>query len=200
MGGDWFDVIPAPHDRTTLVIGDVMGNGIPAAATMGQLRTAIRMLAALGLDPAHVLQHVDEHATGLEHDIATCVLAAYDPHETTCHLATAGHLPPVLLRTGEPARLLDLPTGAPLGVGGIRFHTVPITLRPGDRLVLYTDGLVETRDQPIDARLHALLRTLDDPPAGPEDLCDLLLRTLHGDDQDDTTVLVARATAPHGHP
>ncbi|MGW1373106.1 SpoIIE family protein phosphatase [Streptomyces sp. NPDC002446] len=198
VGGDWFDVIPTSRERTALIIGDVMGSGIPAAATMGQLRTAIRTLATLGLDPAHILQHVDANVTGLEHDIATCVVADYDPHQAACRIATAGHLPPVLLRAGQSPVLLDLPSGAPLGVGGVTFHTTRLRLSPGDRLVLYTDGLVETRDEPIDDRLAALLRVLADPPTSLESVCDLLLNALRSDEHDDATLLIAQATRPPG--
>ncbi|MFG2832400.1 SpoIIE family protein phosphatase [Streptomyces sp. NPDC048434] len=191
VGGDWFDVIATPHQTTTLVIGDVMGSGLSAAGTMGQLRTAIRILATLGLDPARILQHVDINATGLEHGIATCTLAVYDPRQATCCIATAGHLPPVHLHGQQPT-LLDLPTGAPLGVGGVSFHTTHLRLAPGDRLVLYTDGLIETRDEPIDCRLDMLLRTLRGAPTGVEAVCNLLMDTLHIDDLDDATLLVAQ--------
>ncbi|MFE3549067.1 SpoIIE family protein phosphatase [Streptomyces kronopolitis] len=194
VGGDWFDVIPLSGDRTALVVGDVMGSGINAAATMGQLRNTTRALAGLGLDPAQVLRHVDRSSTGLEQAIATCVYAVHDPHRDECRIATAGHLPPVLLRPGHAPALLDLPTGAPLGVGGITFHATTIRLAPGDHLVLYTDGLVETRDQDIDTRLQVLLDLLATPRPSLEETCDHLLSTLrHPDDYDDVALLIARA-------
>ncbi|MGX1971198.1 SpoIIE family protein phosphatase [Streptomyces kronopolitis] len=194
VGGDWFDVIPLSGDRTALVVGDVMGSGINAAATMGQLRNTTRALAGLGLDPAQVLRHVDRSSTGLEQAIATCVYAVHDPHRDECRIATAGHLPPVLLRPGRTPALLDLPTGAPLGVGGITFHATTIRLAPGDHLVLYTDGLVETRDQDIDTRLQVLLDLLATPRPSLEETCDHLLSTLrHPDDYDDVALLIARA-------
>ncbi|MGX1852339.1 SpoIIE family protein phosphatase [Streptomyces sp. NPDC055299] len=194
VGGDWFDVIPLAGDRTALVVGDVMGSGINAAATMGQLRNTTRALADLGLDPAQVLQHVDRSSTGLEQAIATCVYAVHDPHRGECRIATAGHLPPVLLRPGRAPALLDLPTGAPLGVGDVTFHATTIDLTPGDQLVLYTDGLVETRDQDIDTRLQVLVGLLDTPRMSLEETCDHLLRTLrHPDDYDDVALLIARA-------
>ncbi|MFE2226768.1 SpoIIE family protein phosphatase [Streptomyces kronopolitis] len=194
VGGDWFDVIPLSGDRTALVVGDVMGSGINAAATMGQLRNTTRALAGLGLDPAQVLRHVDRSSTGLEQAIATCVYAVHDPHRDECRIATAGHLPPVLLRPGRAPALLDLPTGAPLGVGGITFHATTIRLAPGDQLVLYTDGLVETRDQDIDTRLQVLLDLLATPRPSLEETCDHLLSTLrHPDDYDDVALLIARA-------
>ncbi|MEU7554966.1 SpoIIE family protein phosphatase [Streptomyces sp. NPDC044571] len=193
VGGDWFDVIPLPDDKTALVVGDVMGSGINAAATMGQLRTAARTLAELDLDPAVVLTRLDHTTTGLGHTMATCVIAVYDPHHGRCRIATAGHLPPVRTRPGHEPELLDLPTGAPLGVGGVPFEASTLDLGIGDELVLYTDGLVETRDQDIDIRLQALTALLGDPGRPLEDTCDLLLRTLRQpDDRDDVALLIAR--------
>ncbi|MER6996696.1 SpoIIE family protein phosphatase [Streptomyces sp. NPDC000410] len=195
VGGDWYDVIPLTEDRTALVVGDVMGNGIDAAATMGRLRTATCAFADLDLAPDEVLQHLDKITHGLEHYIATCVYAVYDPHRHRCHIANAGHLPPVLAAAGRHPRLLDLPTGAPLGVGGVPFHTTAFDLNPGDRLVLYTDGLVETRHHPIDERLDTLLRTLDEPLRPLDETCEWLLHALrHPDDHDDVALLIAQAT------
>ncbi|WP_455353278.1 SpoIIE family protein phosphatase [Streptomyces sp. SYSU K217416] len=195
IGGDWFDVIPLGGDHTALVVGDVMGSGVGAAATMGQLRTATRTLAGLDLAPAQVLQHLDHITEDLEQDIiATCVYAVYDPHGAQCHISLAGHLPPALLRFDGKHQLLNLPTGTPLGVGKSDFHTTTLALHPGDQLVLYTDGLVERRDQPIDACLDALLTLLDDPHRSLDETCELLLRTLrHPADHDDVALLIARA-------
>ncbi|MFJ9562300.1 SpoIIE family protein phosphatase [Streptomyces fuscichromogenes] len=194
VGGDWFDVIPLDGDRTALVVGDVMGSGINAAATMGRLRTATTTLAALGLDPAVLLEHLDKTTSGLDHSIATCVYAVYDPHLRRCRIANAGHLPPARVRPGRPPELLDLPTGVPLGVGGVPFATTTVTFEPGDELVFYTDGLVETRTHSLDERLDELLALLGDPARPLEDACDLLLRELHHpDNHDDVALLIARA-------
>ncbi|MER6350826.1 SpoIIE family protein phosphatase [Streptomyces sp. NPDC001634] len=193
VGGDWYDVIPLADDKTALVIGDVMGNGIDAAATMGQLRTATGAFADLDLAPDEVLQHLDKITRGLE-QYATCIYAVYHPHRRQCRIANAGHLPPVLVRHGRPPELLELPTGAPLGVGGVPFHTTAFDLNPGDRLVLYTDGLVETRHHAIDERLDALLRTLDEPRRPLDETCRWLLQSLrHPDDHDDVALLIAEA-------
>ncbi|PHQ52452.1 PAS sensor protein [Streptomyces cinnamoneus] len=193
VGGDWFDVIPQDGTQSALVVGDVMGSGINAAAAMGQLRTAARTLSGLGLDPARVLHHLDRTASGLDQTIATCLYAVYDPDSERCCLANAGHLPPVLVRPGKRPTLLDLPTGAPLGVGGVPFESVSVVLAPGDQLVLYTDGLVETRDEAIDARLEVLIDLLDGPRGDLEATCDLLLGELREDnDQDDVALLIAR--------
>ncbi|MGW2180135.1 SpoIIE family protein phosphatase [Streptomyces sp. NPDC001732] len=199
IGGDWFDAIPLPQGRTALVVGDVMGHGIHAAATMGQLRTATRVLAGLELAPAEVLHHLDRVTADLHETTATCVYAALDPHRRTYRVALAGHPPPVLLRPGRAPRLLDLPTGAPLGVGGVPFRTVSLDLRAGDSLVLYTDGLVETRDESIDDRLCSLLRLLAEPGPSLEATCDRVLTVLrHPGHDDDVALLIAQLTPDQG--
>ncbi|MEU5536905.1 SpoIIE family protein phosphatase [Streptomyces sp. NPDC020362] len=194
VGGDWYDVIPLSEDKTALVVGDVMGNGIDAAATMGRLRTATCAYADLDLAPGAVLQHLDKITCDLEHYIVTCIYAVYDPRTKQCTIANAGHMPPALARPGRPASFLDLPTGAPLGVGGIPFETTTADLFSGDLMVFYTDGLVETRQHPIDDRLNVLLGFLGEPGRPLEETCDLLLHGLrHPDDHDDVALLVARA-------
>ncbi|MGX4687799.1 SpoIIE family protein phosphatase [Streptomyces sp. JNUCC 63] len=193
IGGDWYDVIPLPHDRTALVIGDVMGSGTGAATTMGQLRMATRTLAALDMDPAELLHHLDRIIGDLEQQFATCTYAVYDPHRACCRIAAAGHLPPVLLPAGGAPEFLDVPTGVPLGVGHVHSQTVQLRVEPGDGLLLYTDGLVETRSHPLDAQLDLLLRLLSGPPRPLEETCDHLLHALrHPDEPDDVALLMAR--------
>ncbi|MFI6950291.1 SpoIIE family protein phosphatase [Streptomyces sp. NPDC050422] len=193
VGGDWFDVIGLREGRTALVVGDVMGSGINAATTMGRLRTATQTLSRLGLQPAEVLGHLDEITADLDPAFATCVYAVYDPATGECRVSTAGHLPPVLIPRGGAPRLLDLPPGAPLGVGGVPFSDVTVPFGPGDRLVLYTDGLVETRDDDIDNRLDALLGLSQEPDPSLEEFCDRLLRELRAPQGlDDVALLVAR--------
>ncbi|MCP3760742.1 SpoIIE family protein phosphatase [Streptomyces sp. TBY4] len=202
IGGDWFDAIPQPKDKTALVVGDVMGHGVHAAATMGQLRTATRTLAELGLAPARVLCQLDRITAELDQTIATCVYAAWDPHRTHCRLALAGHLPPVLIRSGQAPDLLDLPAGVPLGAGGLGgapFETTVLDLIPGDRLVLYTDGLVETRDEALDDRLDLLLSLLADHGLPLEATCDRLLAGLRHPDAADDVALVIAQVRPHLH-
>ncbi|GAA4902388.1 SpoIIE family protein phosphatase [Streptomyces coeruleoprunus] len=214
VGGDWFDVIDLPGHRTALVVGDVMGRGLRAAVAMGELRTAVRTLAQLDLEPAEVLSHLDEIARGLgapigaqssraahkprgpelsEVYLATCVYAVYDAVTRRCTFANAGHLPPVLVEPGEEALLLDVPPGMPLGVGGEPFEEVEVDLPEGALLALYTDGLVESRSHPLDEGLQAFRRALTDAGRPLEDVCDHVLNTLdtrHG--QDDIALLMAR--------
>lgn len=214
VGGDWFDVIELPGHRTALVIGDVMGRGLRAAVAMGELRTAVRTLAQLDLEPAEVLSHLDEIARGLgapagaqqsarahkargpelsEVYLATCVYAVYDPVTRRCTFANAGHLPPVLVEPGEKALLLDVPPGMPLGVGGEPFEEVEVELPEGALLALYTDGLVESRDHPLDEGLTAFRGALTDTVLPLEDVCDRVLTTLHtGHGEDDIALLMAR--------
>ncbi|MGC4999777.1 MULTISPECIES: SpoIIE family protein phosphatase [unclassified Streptomyces] len=195
VGGDWFDVIPLDGDKTALVVGDVMGSGISAAATMGLLRTATTTLASLDLDPSLLLQQLDKATAATEHSIATCVYAVHDPRQRRCLIANAGHLPPVRIRPGREPELLDLPTGVPLGVGGVGFSTVTVDFEPGDELVLYTDGLVETRSHSLDERLERLLSLLAGGTDRPlDEVCERLLDTLYqADNHDDVAVLIARA-------
>ncbi|MEV7414142.1 SpoIIE family protein phosphatase [Streptomyces sp. NPDC089919] len=195
VGGDWYDVIPLAGEKTALVVGDVMGSGIDAAATMGRLRTATCAFADLDLEPEQVLRHLDRITAGLEHYIATCLYVVYDPHGARCRIANAGHLPPALVPAAGPPFLVELPTGAPLGVGGVPFETVSVPFAPGDQLVLYTDGLVETRHDPIDERLAALTALLEGAQRRPlEETCDLLLGSLRQAGYlDDVALLLARS-------
>ncbi|MBY8877074.1 SpoIIE family protein phosphatase [Actinacidiphila acidipaludis] len=205
VGGDWFDVIPLAGGRLAFVVGDVMGHGLGAAATMGRLRTAVRTLAGLDMPPDELLSRVNELGDDLargqiEGWMATAVYAVYDPSTRRCTLAQAGHVPPVLVEPGPPenrddchARLLELPTGVPLGVGGVRFETTELEVPDGAVLVLYTDGLVESRGHDISAGLERLRATLSRPLHSLEDACDDLLATMEpGREPDDVALLMAR--------
>ncbi|MFF7357031.1 SpoIIE family protein phosphatase [Streptomyces filipinensis] len=195
IGGDWYDAIPLQGDKTALVVGDVMGSGIKAAATMGQLRSAARAFAELDLAPAEALRHLDHLTEGAEQAITTCIYCVYDPHQGQCEICLAGHLPPALMRLGHAAQLLDPPTGTPLGVGGVPFEATTVAFRPGDMLALYTDGLVETRSEPIDARLNTLLDAFTATRGHDlEDTCDRVLDALRSPGgEDDVALLIARA-------
>ncbi|MEU7091944.1 SpoIIE family protein phosphatase [Kitasatospora aureofaciens] len=194
VGGDWFDAIQLPGSRVALVVGDVMGHGIHSAAAMGRFRTAMQTLAALDLPPGQLLRHLDNLAQKLGDDhLATCLYAVYDPINRTCELASAGHVPPVLVHPDGTGELLEIPAGAPIGVGGVPFVAKTIDVSDGSMLVLCTDGLVEVRGGDIGAGLAALCGNLIDPQQSPEQACDEVLRRLHSDDRkDDVALLVAR--------
>ncbi|MFE4970916.1 SpoIIE family protein phosphatase [Kitasatospora sp. NPDC056651] len=194
VGGDWFDVVPLSSGRVALIVGDVMGHGIRAAATMGQLRTAARTLITLDLDPARVLYRLDE-ATGTvgEGQFATCVCVVYDPVDRRCTAASAGHLPPVVADDQGNARLVELPTGAPLGVGGVPFESAEFTLPEEGILTLYTDGLVERRGQDLDEGLRLLCRVVADRRGSLEQTCDAVLtRLTETTGEDDIAVIMAQ--------
>jgi GAF domain-containing protein/anti-sigma regulatory factor (Ser/Thr protein kinase) len=200
VGGDWYDAIALPGSRVALVVGDVMGHGIRSAAIMGRLRTSVQTLAALDLPPEQVLRHLDDIARRLDDDhLATCLYAAYDPVARSCIVANAGHIPPVLVHHGGQAELLtDLPAGAPIGVGGVPFEPMEVQTSDGDLLVLCTDGLVEMRGQDIGSGLAALCESVATPGVSPDELCEILMQTLHTQDrEDDVALLIARL---HGIP
>ena len=194
VGGDWFDVLPLSCGRVAFVIGDVMGRGLRAAAAMGQLRTAVRTLAVLDLMPDELLTQLDHLAMSTAQvQLATCVYAVFDPVGRELCFATAGHPPPAMRDAGGTTRLLPAPSGAPLGVGGVPFEALPVDITDGSQLLLYTDGLVESRHADLDEGLSALTAASTEGPADIEGLCDHILRRL-GRDQghdDDVALLVA---------
>ncbi|MCX5611252.1 MULTISPECIES: SpoIIE family protein phosphatase [unclassified Streptomyces] len=194
VGGDWFDVIQLPGGRTGLVIGDVMGHGIHAAAVMGQLRTAVRTLARLDVPPDRMLRSLDAVVADLgEDEMATCVYAVHDPASGGCVIARAGHPPPAVVGADGTITFLDGPPGTPLGTGGQDFRTEEVGLPPGSLLVLYTDGLIEARDRDLDEGMAQLARTLGGARLPLEELCDgILEQLLPCDPQDDVAVLLAR--------
>jgi anti-sigma regulatory factor (Ser/Thr protein kinase)/PAS domain-containing protein len=188
VGGDWYDVITLGAGRTALVIGDVMGRGVRAAAVMGQLRTAVRAYARLDLPPHEVLQLLDGLVGEIDpHQIVTCVYAVHDPNEGCLLYSSAGHLP-ILVRDsdGRVHRVAE-PTGPPLGTGSWPHTSGSVPLGPGHTAVLYTDGLVERRDRDIDEGVSALEQALAGATGAPQIVCDRLIRALgvtagHDDD------------------
>ncbi|MFD8418809.1 SpoIIE family protein phosphatase [Streptomyces sp. NPDC059466] len=206
VGGDWFDVIPLSGARVALVVGDVVGHGINAAANMGRLRTAVHTLADMELPPGELLAHLDDTVQRLaEEDAdasdqppavvgATCLYAVYDPVTRLCTMARAGHPPPVIIDPQGGVTFPDLPTGTPLGMGlGVPFESVELELPEGSLLALYTDGLVETRDQDIDVGMRRLGAALAQPGRSLEDLCTSATETLPGAaPSDDVTLLLVR--------
>ncbi|MBT2491629.1 SpoIIE family protein phosphatase [Streptomyces sp. ISL-96] len=201
VGGDWFDTIRLPGSRTALVVGDVMGHGLNAAAMMGQLRTAVHTMAVLDIPPAQLLRKLDDLAHQLgDHYLATCLYAVYDPVAGELLISSAGHLPPVLVRA-ESGRgeLIDVPGGALIGLGGVPFATARVSVSPGDRLVLCTDGLVEVRGEDIGTGLAALCESAAHPAASMDEACDTIIRALavstageSGGRKDDIALLMAR--------
>jgi serine phosphatase RsbU (regulator of sigma subunit)/anti-sigma regulatory factor (Ser/Thr protein kinase) len=202
VGGDWFDSVKLPGARTALVVGDVMGHGLNSAAMMGQLRTAVQTMAALDLPPAQLLRNLDDLAQRLgDNYLATCLYAVYDPIASELHIANAGHIPPVIVHAADGrSELLDLPTGAPIGVGGVAFESVRVRVRPGDRLVMCTDGLVEVRGEDIGVGLATLCESAAHPAASMDDACDTIIRALaatfseqgRGGRKDDVALLMSR--------
>ncbi|MDN3023935.1 SpoIIE family protein phosphatase [Streptomyces sp. S.PB5] len=201
VGGDWYDVITLGGGRTALVIGDVMGRGVRAAAVMGQLRTAVRAYARLDLPPHEVLQLLDGLAAEIDaNQIATCVYAIHDPNEGKLVYASAGHLP-ILVRDESGAVLrADEPTGPPLGTGSWMHASGSIPLSPGSTAVLYTDGLVERRNEDLDEGIAALERALSGATGTPQVVCDRLVRSagVTADHDDDVAVLVLQHPARTG--
>lgn len=198
VGGDWFDAIPLPGSRVALVVGDVMGHGVRSAATMGQLRTAVRTLAALDPPPEQVLRHLDQLfddtvGQSEEQFLATCVYCVYDPVARRCAIANAGHVPPAFVHPDGHTELIPVPAGVPLGVGNVSFQTVEVAAPDGGLIALCTDGLVESRDRDLTAGLDTLRESLSVLGASPDDLCENVLRTLHTDErEDDVALLIAR--------
>ncbi|MGW2939122.1 SpoIIE family protein phosphatase [Streptomyces sp. NPDC001156] len=206
VGGDWFDVIPLSGARVALVVGDVVGHGLHAAATMGRLRTAVHTLADMELPPDELLGHLDDTVQRLgEEDAdtpdqahvvagATCLYAVYDPATRRCTMASAGHPPPAIIDPQGRVSYPDLPTGAPLGVGlGEPFESVELELAEGSVLALYTDGLIDTGDHDIEKGMHRLGTALAQPGRSLEDLCHIATKTVP--DQapcDDVTLLLVR--------
>jgi serine phosphatase RsbU (regulator of sigma subunit) len=203
VGGDWFDVIPLPGARVALVVGDVVGHGLHAAATMGRLRTAVHNLSALDLAPDELLALLDELVArmdsdeGRDRDVtgATCLYAVYDPSSGRATLARAGHPAPLLVGPDGSVRTPDVPLSPPLGLGGAEpFETAELDLAEGSRMVLYTDGLVERRGHDIDFGLDLLKGVLADHPGlDPEETCRAVMdAALPAHPTDDVALLVAR--------
>jgi hypothetical protein len=195
VGGDWFDVITLGPGRCALIVGDVTGHDMRAASLMGQLRTATRTLAILDLTPAEILTRLDRITADLadEETSATCVYAVHDTSTGAWDMARAGHPLPAVVRPGRKATFLNLPPGMPLGVGGGQYETVRVRLPRESTLVLYTDGLIETRTADLGAGMTRLADALTKMRAtAPGEACDSLLATLAPNPADDIAVLMAR--------
>ncbi|MGW7528406.1 SpoIIE family protein phosphatase [Streptomyces sp. NPDC054783] len=207
VGGDWFDVIPLSGARVALVVGDVVGHGLHAAATMGRLRTAVHNFAGLDLPVEELLVRLDELVAQIDAEEiaaaedgqamitgATCQYAVYDPTSGRLDLATAGHPGPAVVRPDGSVDLLQLPVSPPLGLGaGLPVETAELTVPEGSRLVLFTDGLIEDRTRDLDAGLQALREALSGPERTPEATCAAVMEAMLSDrPRDDIALLVAR--------
>ncbi|MER6358722.1 SpoIIE family protein phosphatase [Streptomyces sp. NPDC001634] len=212
VGGDWFDVVPLSGTRVALVVGDVVGHGIHASATMGRLRTAVRTLADVDLPPDELLTHLDDLVTHLTTDDdsavaeepftggigATCLYAVYDPVSRICTLASAGHVPPAVLQPDGRCSVVRLTPGPVLGVGGLPFESTELTLPEGSLLAFYTDGLIEAGDHDIVRGLDRLCATLAAPVPSLDGTCDAILRAMLPEaPADDVALLLARTRALH---
>ncbi|MGY4998126.1 SpoIIE family protein phosphatase [Streptomyces sp. 900105245] len=210
VGGDWFDVIELSGARVALVVGDVVGHGINAAATMGRLRTAVRTLADVDLPPDELLARLDDTVRRLNDDDgdvsgqalsevgATCLYAVYDPVTRQCTLARAGHPPPLIIDPTGRVTIPDVPAGAPLGLGLglVPFESVELELPEGSLLAFYSDGLVESRDHDLDVGMNRLGAALAQPGSSLDDLCSRVINTLPSrSPDDDVTLLLARTRA-----
>ncbi|MFC8309030.1 SpoIIE family protein phosphatase [Streptomyces olivaceus] len=189
VGGDWYDMIPLPGGRFALVIGDVQGHDVRAAALMGQLRIALRAYASEGHRPDAVLSRASHFFHGLSESyddqgdlrFATCYYAEVDPATGTLESARAGHLDPVVRMTDGTALILATAGGLPLGIDpDSDYPTTQFALEPGDTLMLCTDGLVETGGHDLQSGWHRLRVTLEEHEDGLEELADALVRTVHG--------------------
>ncbi|REK92031.1 PAS domain S-box protein [Streptomyces inhibens] len=219
VGGDWFDVIPLSGARVALVVGDVVGHGINAAATMGRLRTAVRTLANLDLPPDELLARLDDLVIGLVKTYgtdpaadtenasvaatfmgATCLYAVYDPVSRRCSMARASHLPPAIVGPDGSVDFPDLPAGPPLGLGALPFESVELELAEGSLIALYTNGLIATRDRDIGIGLSRLSRALAVPEPALKDIGGNVVKALlSGPPSDDAALLLARTRALSTH-
>ncbi|WP_046734509.1 SpoIIE family protein phosphatase [Streptomyces humi] len=204
VGGDWFDLIPLSGARVGLTVGDVVGHGVHAAATMGRLRATVRTLALLDLDPAELLTRLDglvaldsePHGDdGLSDEAlgVTCLYAIYDPVSGRCVWASAGHPPPVVADANGSVALSALAPGPPLGLGSLPYENVELSLSNGSVVALFTDGVVEDRRTDIDSGIDRLAHVLTWQRCPLEELCDRAMATLPpGPQADDATLMLVR--------
>jgi len=194
IGGDWYDVVELPEGRIGVAIGDVAGHGVAAAALMGQLRIGLRAYALSAEEPAETLPRLDRLLRSLGDGMATALYAVLDPRTGVAEVASAGHLPPVVVRDGG-ARLMEIAVAPPLGTFACsRYAQSSTTLEPGAMLVLYTDGLIERRREALDVGFERLRATVRSEPA--EEACARIIETLVPPlgAGDDVAVVVLRRT------
>lgn len=209
VGGDWYDVILLPDARVALVVGDVVGHGITAAAAMGRLRTVVHTLTNLLIPPAELLARLDELVIEMAEEqpddtaatmiavAATCLYVIYDPATRLCTMTSAGHPPPAIISPDGTVAFADVPPGPPIGVGMMEFESVETELAEGSVIALYTDGLIETRTGTIDEGLDRLREALAQAPPALDELAAAVVETMvaRAPSEDDVTLLLARTRA-----
>jgi serine phosphatase RsbU (regulator of sigma subunit) len=213
IGGDWLDVIALPGARVALVVGDVVGHGVAAAATMGRLRAAVHTLAAMDLPAEEVLTRLDGFVArlaeqeGRPDDLAgwimsaTCLYIVYDLATRRCTVARAGHPPPAIIDSGGGVTFPDLPAGTPLGLGMCSFESAEMELPEESVIAVYTDGLIESRETDIDSGLKRLSSALACTATVLHDYCSQVIDTMTTaitPRQDDIALLMARTRARRG--
>ncbi|MGX1563194.1 SpoIIE family protein phosphatase [Streptomyces sp. NPDC055506] len=213
VGGDWFDVIPLSGARVALVVGDVVGHGLHASASMGRLRTAVRTLADVDLPPDELLTHLDDLVLHLASDLqsdshfqptgesgATCLYTVYDPVSRRLTLASAGHPLPLIISPDGTSTPVPAHPGPPLGIGGLPFEATELELPEGSMVALYTDGLVHSRESDVDQRITELRQALNQSATSLEALCDTVMDAMLPDRRtDDAALLLARTHALARH-
>src|SRR6202035_731064 len=196
VGGDWYDVFTLPSGQLCAVIGDVAGAGLPAAVIMGRMRSTLHAYAMETGDPAEILARLDAKMRHFEPGaMATVLIAVFDPDLDRVVISTAGHLPPVIVRPGQQATVADVPADLMIGVTDARVRrAATLEMPPGTTLCLYTDGLVERRDRPLDDGLAMLCSAMT---AGPADAaCTAAMAALISDAPSDATALLVLRRQP----
>ncbi|MER5779801.1 PAS domain S-box protein [Streptomyces sp. NPDC002039] len=197
VGGDWFDLIPLGGGRVGVMIGDVMGRGLEAAAVMGQLRSASHALAKTGMPPWQLMRALDAVVSELPDQFVTCCYLVVDADAAELTVCSAGHLPLLLAAPNGRVSRLSVDVSVPLGVGEVPHHESRHAVEPGSVLALYTDGLVETPGSDIEEQLDFLATALGKTVADTDDL-EVMADSLLGemlpdadDNADDVTLLLA---------
>jgi len=194
VGGDWYDAFVLPSGELGLVVGDVAGSGLPAAVVMGRMRSALRAYALESPDPAEVLAKLDRKMQHFEPGaLATVLYAVFDPALEQVRVSCAGHLPPIVAAPGQPSELAKVHADLMIGVTDeAERHAVTVKIAPGGLLALYTDGLVERRETPLEDGLSRLRNVIK--PAQPDAVCSAVMGAMIGSRRasDDIALLVFR--------
>jgi len=197
VGGDWYDAV-STRTSLCLVIGDVAGHGIAAAAAMGACRHALSFALRSGLSPAQALESADDYLTSLQLPIITCCIARIDLDRHVAEIASAGHPPPIVRRGRNGAvGFVDVPTVPPVATGWVKGAPsveIPFGNDPSDTMVLYTDGLVERRGESFDIGLDRLTAALTTASGTADEIAEHLSHELGVSSEDDLALLVARVS------